>query len=373
MRVRWPAVLILFLTLAACDDDPSGPCDCPEESPWTEVELGIVLGDTAELSSIDCAGGDCVAAGLSFSGKRGDISPGFANLFYELAEDGGFVPRTFPGLAAENYADVALDQTGAVVIVGYGLEGSTSFYGAIYDARTPTPTAISQPGRVLLTVDGDGDFFVAGGVQSIGLLESSPSPGSWSTDVSPSSGKPDGGFRDVNVRGDVAVACGYDDGADTLQVIQRRTKTGSWKMLNRNGLPFAVELRCIALNDDGTIYVGGVQGPGGPNSQAWTSVRSPAGEWTTMSLPDPVELGRVNDILLATDGSIYLACSSEYRDTNTAHLLRVTGAGATPEIIPFGGSLLQLAEGGDGTIYAVGSRRIGDSVAREPVLLRRAP
>ena len=90
-------------------------------------------------------------------------------------------------------------------------------------------------------------------------------------------------------------------------------------------------------------------------------------------LPDPVALGRVNDILLARDGSIYLACSDEYDDTSTARLARVTGSGIEEEISPFGGELLQLAETADGTIYAAGSRRVAGSTAREPVLLRRAP
>lgn len=374
MRPHWLAVLILAPLLTSCGDDPSAPRGGSEESPWTEVDLGIVLGDTAELLSVDCEGGDCLASGLSFSSKNGDGQPEYEkNLFYELAEDGGFVPVAFPDLPEARYMDVALASSGGAVIVGYGLQGVSSVYSEIYDARTTPPSSISQSSHALFAVDGDGDFFVAGGLSGLGLLMSSQAPGSWNTDTFPTSGRNDGGFRDVHVRGDVAVACGFDDGADTLKVVLRRTKVESWKMLNRNGLPFGVQLLCIAVNDDGAIFLGGVEGPGSPGYKAFLSVRSPEGEWVSLVLPNAEELGGVNDILVARDGSVYLACSSEYQDTSTAHIVHATPSGVGEEISPFGGSLLQLAEGSDGTIYAAGSRRIGSTLDREPVLLKRVP
>lgn len=369
--------LALGLVLAACDDDPSGPCSsCPETNPWSEVDLGVTLVDQARLLAVDCADGDCLALGYSVQAvKRAGPLNGISPLFYAPDRDGGWSAATLPDLPPENYLDLVMAGAGQPVVMGWGTGGSQPpySYAAIYDGRTDPPTAFGRSGGILLTVDGEGDFFVAGGAQTAGLLLSSTAPGSWDADWFPKSGTNEGGFQDVDVRGDVAVACGFDDGADTLQVVLRRTKTTDWKMLNRDGLPFGTELRCIAVSATGAIFVGGVQYPGGPQTQAFAAVRSAAGEWATLVLPDPVALGRVNDILLATDGSIYLACSSEYEDTSTGWVLRVTGTGASPEIGPLEGELLDLAEANDGTIYAVGSRRLSGSSVREPVLLERAP
>lgn len=372
MRTFSLVILIVAASFAACDDDPAAPCDCPEQSPWVEVDLGTEPGQGARLTSIDCEGADCVAGGFAVAQTpRGDVLPGYQMLFFARDGNGDWQPATFPGLPEENHFDLALAASGAAVIVGYGLGEAQSIYATIYDGRTPEPTTLSPGSGGLLTVDGSGDFFVAGGMAGTAHLSSSQSPGSWNLDGFPSSGRNDRGFQDVHVNGDVAVACGFDDGADTLQVVLQRTRSSGWEMVNRNGLEFAVALRCIAIADDGTIYLGGVQAPGGPDSRAWASVRDLAGTWTALDLPGAVELGRVNDILLANDGSVYFACSSEYEDSNTAHLLRMTGQEVQPEIAAFPGSLLQLSEADDGTIYAAGSRRAGTGQEREPVLLQR--
>lgn len=211
--------------------------------------------------------------------KRGDPFPGTESVFFERRDGGEWSEADLEDLPPESYLDAALGPGGKPVVVGWGLDGSSP-HGALYDARTPTPTSFAQSNVGLLTVDGSDDFFVAGGASRGGVLLSSFSPGSWNTDDFPATRTNDGGFKDVYVRGDEAVACGYDDGADTLLVILRRTKATPWRLLNRNGMAFALSLHCIALGVDGTIYVGGIQEAGSPNARAFVFVRDVAGVWT---------------------------------------------------------------------------------------------
>lgn len=362
MPTRAIAILTLMLALTACNDDPSAPSGGTPD-PWNEVDLGAASAEPVRLVAIDCGTDDCIALGIE------GAAPGGTSRFWEREADGLWTTRDDVGLPAVVYTGLALDDSGSAAFVGYDMRDMSS---VVYDERTPAPTTVSIERSGLVTLDGDGDFFVAGGLLGSGHLVSSVSEGVWTRDDFPSSGRNDRGFWDVDVRGDVAVACGFDDGADTLQVVLRRTRTTRWKALGRAGMPFGFDLRSIAVDDDGAIFVGGTVRPGSPAAEASAAVRSPTGEWTSLILPDPTSLGRVNDILLAGDGSIYLACSSEYEDTSIAYLLRVTESGVQNEIAPFAGELLQLAEDGGGVIYAAGSRRTDGSPSREPVLLRRS-
>lgn len=352
----------LLMALAACDDDPAAP-DPGTTNSWVEVDLGVSSSDPLQLIAIDCADDACVALGIEGIGSSG------TSRFWQTTGDGNWTSRNIAGPPDVFTTDLALHASGAVVTVGFD-PGATS--SVVHDERTATPSTVSFETSALMTVDGDDDFFVAGGLIGGGHLVSSESAGSWTQDDFPSSGRNDRGFWDVDVRGDLAAACGFDDGADTLQVVLRRTRTTSWEALNRDGLPYSVALRSIAIDDDGAVFVGGTLRPGSLDEEAFAAVRNPAGEWIALILPDAERLGRVNDILIARDGSIYLACSSEYEDTSTAHLLRASDAGVASEITPFDGQLLQLAETGDGTVYAVGSRRTGSSPGRVPVVLRRS-
>ncbi len=362
----------LAAALAGCADDPAKPNDdLVTPDLWTEVDLGSVAAG-AELQSIDCEGVHCLATGSRVVTKQADPFPGTAPVLIARGIDGTWSPAEFQDLPPESYLDGAVGPDGNAVLVGWGFTGSSP-HGALYDARTPTPTSFARSSVGFLTVDGSGDFFVAGGASQGGVLLSSVSPGIWDTDDFPATRTNDGGFTDVCVRGDVAVACGYDDGADTLQVVLRRTKTTPWQLLNRDGMAFALTLQCIALDADGTIYVGGIQAAGGLGARAFVSVREATGAWTDLELPDPESLGGVSDICIASDGSLYLACGGETVGAGTAHLLRVSGGVITSELTPFDGKLDQIAEGPGGILYAVGGRRTPGTAQTTAVLLERAP
>lgn len=361
----------LVCILMGCDDDPARPDRTDPPDRWAEVPLGSVPTST-ELVSIDCEGADCLAMGYRVLAKRAEPFPGTETALFERAPDETWSPAELVDLPPESYLDGAVGTGGDAVVVGWGFDGSSP-HGVLYDARTPTPTSFAQSAVGLTTVDGSGAFLVAGGSSQGGVLLSSLSPGSWNIDTFPATRTNDGGFHDVYVRGDVAVACGYDDGADTLQVILRRTASTPWRLLNRNGLAFALTLQCVAFDDAGTIYVGGIEQAGSPGARAFVFVRDVHGGWTRLDLPDPEMLGGVQDICIASDGSLYLACGGETAETGTAHLLRVSGGVVTPELTPFDGKLSQVAEGPAGTLYAVGGRRMAGAASITGVLLERKP
>jgi hypothetical protein len=128
----------------------------------------------------------------------------------------------------------------------------------------------------------------------------------------------------------------------------------------------------VALSEGGTLFVGGIERAGGPGSKAFLAQRTPAGEWIELILPDPEGLRGVNDILIASDNTIYLACMGEnYQPMGT--LVRARPVGVGKEINTFPGGLLQVAEDGNGDIYAVGFRRDERTGAETAVMFRKSP
>ena len=113
---------------------------------------------------------------------------------------------------------------------------------------------------------------------------------------------------------------------------------------------------CIALTEEGTIYVGGIEGAGSMSPSAFLARRSADGTWADVPLPDPGLLHGVMDILIADDGSIFLACMGEGENT-TANLIHIGPSGVSKEIAPFPGGLLQVDQAATGNIYAVGFHR----------------
>ena len=353
----------LILLLAGCsDDDPASPA-----TPlWLEVDLGAPA--STQMVAVDFNGDHGLAMGLAF-GKSGGKDWGITHEFFRMQADGGWLPVNLASIPASIvFLDLSLDSAGNPVLAGIQDTGNP---GVVLDFRTAKPGYITYFSRGLLTVDGEGSFMVAGGRARGGDLWSSTEPGVWKVDGLPLTGTNDSGFRDVCIRGDRAVACGFDDGADTLQVILTRTATSQWEKIQPAG-PSTRTFYCIALGDDGTIFVGGIEGAGGMSPKAFLTQRSPDGLWADLILPDPELLHGVNDILIADDGSIYLACMGE-GDQSQANLVHGNPAGVRKEITSFPGGLLQLDQAANGDIFAVGFRRDDQDGTEKGVMLVRSP
>jgi len=365
------ASLAAYLFLAAglfftgCSDDPASPAPPgPGTSLWQEVKLEAAAGES-RLAAVDFTGNQGVALRLVIPGGG---ATEFAHDIFRLQPSGGWLKDNPGGIRSGFVAmDLAVDTTGELVLAGVQLPGATS---AVLDLRGAASEYIDQSSFGMLTVDGEGSFMVAGGRSSGGGLWTSTAAGNWNFDDLPLTGTNDSGFRDVYIRGDRAVACGYDDGADTLQVILTRTASTDWEKVDLDG-SFGRTFYCVALSDAGVIFVGGIEGAGGRSPMAFLSQRSADGSWTELILPDPELLHGVMDILIASDDSIYLACEGEGENT-MANLVHADMFGARKEITPFPGGLIQVGQSTGGDMYAVGYRRNATGM-EEGVMLVKAP
>ncbi len=363
----WKSLLLLTLVislLAACsEDDPTSPCTPPL---WQEVALDLTGGDSG-MMAVDFTGDHGLAMGYVKDSKKDWAA---VNEFFRLQADGSWLPEDLGTIPRVNlFGDLTLDTNGQAVLAGWR---DASPLSVVLDRRGPDEGVyITQGTFGMLTVDGEGSFMVAGGRSRGGGLWTSTGPAQWTFDNLPLTGTNDSGFRDVYIRGDQAVACGYDDGADTLQVILTRTAATEWTKIPV-GTPFSATFYCIALSESGTVFVGGIEGAGGISPKAFLSQRTADGSWTDLLLPDPELLHGVMDILIAADGSIYLACMGEGENTQ-ANLVHAGPAGVVKEITPFPGGLLQLDQAADGSIYAVGHRRNETDGSEKGVMLVKSP
>lgn len=363
-RRTLPAVFLILIFLAACsdDDDPVSP-----GTPlWRVIDLGAT--PPSQMWAVDFHGDQGLALGLNLSGKQSPDMTASHQIF-SLQPDGQWQlvdPVEIPTGAI--LLDLAYDGNGKVAFAGVQTPTPA---GLVLDLRGADPVTISHSGWGLITMDGGKDFMVAGGRKRGGDLWTSTGPGAWNVDVLPLTGTKDSGFRDVYIRGDRAVACGFDDGGETLQVILSRTATTDWEKIQPVG-PFTRTYYCIALSDEGTIFVGGIDGAGGMSPKAFLTQRNASGLWAELLLPDPEILHGVNDILIAGDGSIYLACMGE-GENSVANLVHADLSGVRKEITSFPGGLLQLGEAGNGDIYAVGFRRNEQDGSETGVMLVKSP
>jgi hypothetical protein len=361
------SLLLLAGFVVACSDDPASPDDPvnPGTALWQEVELEAATGES-RFVAVDFTGNHGVALRLVMPG--GGAMEVIHDVF-RLQPDGGWLKGNPDTIRAGFVAlDLTVDTTGELVMAGFQM---LDFHSLVLDLRGAAPEYIEQVSGGMLTVDGEGAFMVAGGRSDGGGLWTSTAPGNWNFDTLPLSGTNDSGFRDVYVRGDRAVACGYDDGADTLRVILARTASTDWEKVQLPGI-FGRTFYSVALSDSGVIFVGGIEGAGGPSPTAFLMLRSVDGDWTDLVLPDPGLLHGVMDILIASDGSIYLACEGEGDDTS-ANLVHADASGVRTEITPFPGGLIQVGQSASGDIYAVGYRRDDSTGMEEGVMLVRSP
>lgn len=348
--------------LAGCQDEPlmiPGAND-----PWHEAGLPLLPLGTS-LAAVTFAGQSGYVLGQAF-GKAG------TNYMLLWRDPSGHWVRRFLADPPDNAVmlDVAAGASG-VVMGGFMQQDVDP--ALVYDERGPAPAAVGRSGLGIAAVDGDDALMVAGGTAMGGALWASRTPGLWSIEATPLDPDREGGFTDVFVGNGRALACGFDDGADTLQVVLSLDQAdGAWRKVSLGMGAGDRTLKCVAAGVDGTLLLGGIAGAGGAEPRAFLWRRSPGGAWTSLTLPEGDVIGGANDILPAPGGAWYVACGGE-GGWGLATILRVEGATVASELKLFYGSVEQLAVDGAGVLHAVGYRLTSGAGLPQPLLLTRSP
>lgn len=354
-------LLVAVPSLTGCREEPPSMPD-PNEA-WQEMELPLL------------AAGSSLAA-IAFAGDHGyalGSTVGKAGTSYLLLSQSGTGDWTHSQLAAPPDDAVLLDL--AAGLTGLALGGNllqSADRSLIYDERGVAPAAITHDGLGIAAIDGDDALMLAGGTAVGGTLWVSRTPGQWTFARTPLDPLHEGGYTDVFVGHGRALACGFDDGADTLQVVLMLNQTDdTWHKVPLGAGVSALTLQCVAASSDGTLMLGGLSGAGGAMPRAFLWRRDTAGTWSALTLPDRDLIGGINDILPAAGGVWYVACGGE-GGSGLATIMRVDGGGVTRDLTPFYGSLLQLAVDPAGHLHAVGYRLTSGAGMRLPLLLKRS-
>jgi hypothetical protein len=362
------SALIVGLNACSNSSEPRPPAEA-----WRAVAL---QGGPARgiLMDIAFSGGRALAVGTAAVGvpPTADYTPFVA----EPGEGGAWRRATPP----------ALPEAGLLTAVGFTAGSEAIMAGA--DVRPPGQGFVLDERGGWNRIDvslGALALATSGGVTRLAGMGGAPAlvslaADSWSAESLPfPSTTGERGLVDIAARDGVWVACGYDDGAegtpDSPHAVLFRNGGAGWQ---RVAVPCGGcsnrEFRAVAVSATGGLLLGGAitdYGAGAADaSVAFLLVRSVAGDWTEIVLPGAGRLDRVNDILAASDGSIYLACGLD-----GAHCVvrSPSGAPAACELSLERARIEALGEGPGGVLYAVGATLdAGNSALQSPALWRRS-
>jgi len=381
--MRWLLLIVLVFAIAACDDDDtgSGPCVC-EDVPWVEQELPAELANGG-IWGLDARGDRTVA--LSVTGDGTFVIEDGATGWEVVG--GAALPGTEPveppraaAEASRFAAGITLDAGGKVQVVGADVTASTPIIWSESDGDWITNLG-SGVGLLQDVVPlGSRDILAAGtGFSGFPFVTGSAGT-AFVYDTWAAGGE--AGLVALEEESGAVYGIGFNDAADGTEQdpwrIVMRYDLGSWSRFDSPcGACGSYSLRAIEATPN-ALYVGGSYtflrtgdepyGNGSSIEEAWLAQYSfEESGWVQLVLPDTELLQRVNAILVASDGVVFLACGSP--DT-PSYLVRLEpGETAVIEQTFEDLRLFDLAETSDGRILVSGL----ESGAEEgrPVVLER--
>jgi hypothetical protein len=255
--------------------------------------------------------------------------------------------------------DVALDPMGRAVFACNFIWRPGELQTVVWDERTQNffePTSI---GLLQAVAFGAGDTVRAVGTRLGGLAWRSSSPGNWQEDDLGIPSSQEAGLVDLAVSNGDFYACGFNDGS--LQpVILLRNRGTSWESIPVGNFS-TIEFRAVSADSNGAVWLGGIDHAADPPA-AFLARRPANGDLFEVVLPPMT--GPVREILVASNGDVYLATGNE-----DAHILRWNGTAWVTEITRANARILALAEG-TGLIFAVGVASF-NATSPQPLVLER--
>ncbi|MDZ4804269.1 MAG: hypothetical protein SGI90_05365 [Candidatus Eisenbacteria bacterium] len=365
-------ILASLLVVTSCGDD-SEPQVLSDQ--WEEATIFVApshgaLYSLAFSDSLGLAVGQRVGLTSSATIRSPFISPYFVT---RASDDTWSQPAGAPFPPQSLISAVGFAPDGGVLMAGVESDIQSGF---ILDERggwSRHNVAIFG----LALASSPGIVRVAGAAAGNNAVFVSRSPDTWTPESIPfPSSNNERALVDISADDGVFIACGFDDGGDgtpqSPNSVVFRNDGGDWERLE---LPCGGcanrEFRTVAVTPSGSFFLGGAETDFSAGSQdqyqAFPLSSSREGDWTEIVLPEPGKLDRVNDILIATDGDIYLACGVE-----GSIIVQMSGTSVYEAVLP-GTRIAQLAEAPDGSIWAAGAILDRTDESSRPMIWKRTP
>lgn len=360
-----PLALCCAALLVSCDDEPTQPALSDLE------EVPLSASQPGEFWDIAFAGTVGIAVGGTVSGVAPNQT--FAPLLVSMEPNGSWAPDSTLSLPASGLLTAAmLTPSGEPIIAGVDFSPETGF---ILDGRSAGGRVDVAVGGIAFSSSGD-TLRLAGASATTEQVLISTTPGSWIPETTPyPTTHGERALQDLSARSGDWVTCGFDDAGDGTpqypnQVLFLNQGSG-WERISIScGGCSAWEFKTVAMSETGGILLGGAFTNFGGGANEYTAsllVRSVSGDWADIVLPSPTQLKRVNDILIAQDGTVYLACGME-----TSYLMRSSpGQALVKDATLPSARIHRLTESPDGTIWAVGAVLDSQGAVLRPAIWKR--
>lgn len=365
---RAALLLASLAQLSACGDDP-GPG--PDNDLWQEATL-VDPPSRGEFFSLASSGSKTYAAGVGFEGPEPQ-SIRFPYLVARSADDTWASPAGVPLPANSLLTSIGFSPGGEALVAGISYEAQTGF---ILDERAGW-SRHDFPFGALAFAAAPSVVRFAGSAAGSNVVMESRAPDVWTPESIPFPGDPgEHALRDITARGNLLFACGFDDGgegtpASPNSVVFRSEDEGWLRMDAPCGGCSDREFRAVAATPDGGFLLGGAvtdfsAGSADPY-RAFLLHYSVSGGWEEIPLEEPGRLDRVNDILISSQGDVFLACGQ-----GRAFIVRLLedGSSEVEATLPTA-RIAMLAESDGGLVAAGATFSPGGEENRPAIWIRR--
>lgn len=367
LLISWIGLLGVAVLLLSCGDDSTRPepMGSWEEAILDDAPAGGAILDIAFTSTRG------LAVGSVASGAAPDRT--YTPLVFSRQVDGMWAPE--PGLPLPHAGMLtAAGMTPSGLAVVAGLE-TPSGSGFILDERGGWSRHEVSFGGIAFASSGDTLRF-GGAAAGTAQVRVSRAADVWTPESLPyPSVGGEHGLEDLAARNGHWVACGFDDGAEGTpespnSVLFRDNGSGWERIEVACGGCSNREFQSVAVHTGGGLFLGGsiTEFGGGANDYtAFLMLRTADGDWVEIVLPAPTELRTINDILLARDGDVYMACGMD----STVILRWPAGGSIERDALIASARVTRLAEAPDGSIWAAGARLDDEGEVARPAIWKR--